>query len=94
MTSDNYQEFSKGAGISQNLVNNSTYYYHTLAATVSCSAGTIYGSYQHAQGNLTLAQSKSYILSSNGYGGVVKFTDSTALSTYDKMGGISLTPIC
>ena len=93
-SSNNYKEFTKGAGISQNLVNNSTYYYHTLAATVSCSAGKIYGSYQHAQGSLTLAQSKSYTLSSTGYGGVIKFTDSTALSTYDKMGGISLTPIC
>lgn len=93
-TSTNFKSTNYGAGVSQNLVNNATSYYHTLAATVNCGATKVYATFQHAQGDLTLAQSQSYTFSSSGYGGVLNFTDTTARNTYDQMGGVSLNLIC
>lgn len=93
-TSNNFKSTNYGAGVSQNLVNNATSYYHTLAATVNCGATKVYATFQHAQGDLTLAQSQSYTFSSSGYGGVLNFTDTTARNTYDQMGGVSLNLIC
>lgn len=93
-TSTNFKSTNYGAGVSQNLVNNATSYYHTLTAVVNCGATKVYATFQHAQGDLTLAQSQSYTFSSSGYGGVLNFTDTTARNTYDQMGGVSLNLIC
>ncbi len=51
--------------------------------------GTIYGSYQHAVDNLTLAQSQNYTISRNGYGGVFLFNNSVR-NYYDGMAGVSI----
>lgn len=51
--------------------------------------GTVYASYQHAKKSISLANSKRYTISSNGYGKVFLFTG-TASSTYDQMNGVSI----
>ncbi|MBQ7030849.1 MAG: hypothetical protein IJN13_00560 [Bacilli bacterium] len=51
--------------------------------------GTVYGSYQHATANISLANSKKYTLSRSGYGGVFLF-DSSVRNYYDAMGGVSI----
>ena len=53
------------------------------------SGGTVYGSYQHAIKTISLANSKNYTISKDGYGDVFKFSG-TAASTYDKMQGVNL----
>lgn len=52
-------------------------------------SGSINVSYQHARKSITLANSKKYILSRSGYGGVFDFDESIS-SYYDAMGGITL----
>lgn len=49
--------------------------------------GTVYASYQHAQRNVTLAQSKQYSISLSGYGNVFDFS-SAVKDYYDGMGGV------
>ena len=50
---------------------------------------TVYASYQHAATNVTLAQSKAYNISHNGYGEVINFA--TAVENYyDGMQGVSI----
>lgn len=51
--------------------------------------GTVYASYQHAIKNISLSNSQNYTFSRSGYGGVFKFSG-TALTTYDKMKGVSI----
>ena len=51
--------------------------------------GTIFGSYQHAAKNITLANSKRYVISKSGYGGVFKF-ESGINNYYDGMGGVNI----
>ncbi|MGN1371127.1 MAG: hypothetical protein ACI4XM_02445 [Candidatus Coprovivens sp.] len=87
----NYKYESNGVGLSQNLVNGDYYYVNQLEITASCS-GTIkiYGTYQHAQGNLTLLDSKSYSISSGGLGNVLYYSNSTIRNTYDNMQGLSV----
>ena len=51
--------------------------------------GTIYGSYQHAKSEISLANSKKYTISRSGYGGVFLFNNSVK-SHYDQMAGVSL----
>lgn len=46
-----------------------------------------YATYQHAQKEVSLAQSRKYSINKNGYGGVVKF-DSSVASKYDKTEGL------
>lgn len=52
--------------------------------------GTVYGTYQHAQRVLSLADSKNYTISSTGLGGVLKFSTKTIEEKYDKMSGVSI----
>lgn len=52
--------------------------------------GTIYGTYQHAQKSLTLAESRSYTISSIGLGKVLKFSNNTISDKFDKMTGIDI----
>lgn len=51
--------------------------------------GTVYASYQHATSTISLANSKKYTISLNGYGNVFSFTG-LALSAYDGMNGVSI----
>lgn len=51
--------------------------------------GTVYASYQHAKQVISAANSRKYTISSNGYGGVFKFSG-TAVSVYDNSQGVSI----
>ena len=88
----NTKIFSNGIGISMNLVDNSTYYRLRLSVsyTKKSTNGSIYGSYQHATQNVTLAQSQNYNISSNGYGKVIEFNNSVK-NIYDGMNGVNVT---
>lgn len=87
--SNNTQIFENGVGISMNLVDGATKYILRLNIqyTKENNNATIYGSYQHSQRNITLNQSKHYILSSSGLGNVLAF-DSAVKSYFDGMGGV------
>lgn len=87
----NTKVYSNGVGISMNLVDNASSYTLELKAsyTKTNANAKIYGSYQHAQTNVTLAQSQKYTISSNGYGSVVQF-DSDVKKYYDGMNGVSI----
>ncbi len=88
---NNTKVFGDGVGISMNLVDNATGYILELRASyiVLGANAKIYGSYQHAHANVTLAQSKKYTLSSNGYGAVIEF-DNDVKKYYDGMNGVSI----
>lgn len=94
-TSGNMQYFSDGLGLSQNLVNDASYYVNVLSINATCS-GTVnlYGTYQHAQGDLTLAQSQSYTFSESGLGGILYYKDSSIRNTYDNTSGLSISFAC
>ena len=59
-----------------------------MAFTVT-RGGTVFGSYQHAMSNTTLANSKLYTFSIGGYGRVFDFYD-TAVGVYDEMNGVDI----
>ena len=82
---------SNGFGISMNLVDAATGFQLDIEAVVESTSkwATVYASYQHAASNVTLAQSKSYNISHNGYGEVINFA--TAVENYyDGMQGVSI----
>lgn len=88
--STNYlQSFSNGFGTSfalpsgniSNLVQSIDFYYN--------GSGKIYGSYQHAQKSISLANSKKYTISNIGYGKVIEF-DSSVKNYYDAMSGVCI----
>ncbi len=90
----NFKIGTNGVGLSQNLVDSATRIENELILQGTCSTGgTIYGTYQHAQANITLATSKSYSFSSSGMGGVLNFTGN-AVGIYDDTPGISLSYTC
>lgn len=51
--------------------------------------GTVYGSYQHAMQNTTLANSQNYTLDLIGYGNVFSYYG-TAIGVYDAMNGVDI----
>lgn len=51
--------------------------------------GKIFGTYQHAMRNISLANSKLYNISANGYGKVLKFYGA-ALNKYDACNGVDI----
>ena len=51
--------------------------------------GTVYGSYQHAMQNTTLANSQNYTLDILGYGNVFSYYG-TAIGVYDNMNGVDI----
>ena len=59
----------------------------TLVSPIVTSAD---GTYQHAQSNVTLDQSKNYSINANGLGGGVEFASSVR-GNYDGMQGVSQT---
>ena len=80
-----------GFGISMNLVDAATEFQLDIEAIVKSTSkwATVYASYQHAATNVTLAQSKAYNISHNGYGEVINFA--TAVENYyDGMQGVSI----
>ena len=82
---------SNGFGISMNLVDVGTNFDCDIEAIVKSTSkwATVYASYQHAASNVTLAQSKAYNISHNGYGEVINFA--TAVENYyDGMQGVSI----
>ncbi len=82
---------SNGFGISMNLVDSATLLELDIEAIVVSTSkwATVYASYQHAASNVTLAQSKAYNISHNGYGEVINFA--TAVENYyDGMQGVSI----
>lgn len=82
---------SNGFGISMNLVDAATAIECEIEAIVTSTSkwATVYASYQHAATNVTLAQSKAYNISHNGYGEVINFA--TAVENYyDGMQGVSI----
>lgn len=89
--SNNTKIFDNGIGISMNLVDGASDYELTLEVGYykTGNTGTVYGSYQHAQRNVSLSQSQNYSLSSNGLGGVIDFSSSVR-NYYDGMGGVSI----
>lgn len=93
-TTINKKDFSDGVGLSQNLVDGATSYYQFMNQQIFCT-GTVdvYGTYQHAQADVTLEQSKSYNLSSSGMGGVINFYNSVA-QYYDNTPGLHIHFTC
>ena len=91
-TTENVKLFSNGFGISMNLVNGASNYSLSLNINYfkDINNATIYGSYQHAQRNITLSQSQNYDISATGLGGVIDFSNSVR-SYFDGMGGVSIT---
>lgn len=82
---------SKGFGISMNLVDAASGFLCEITAVVDSTSqwATVYGSYQHAMTAVTLAQSKSYTISHNGYGKVINFATAVQ-NDYDNMQGVSI----
>jgi len=80
-----YKYFTNGFGVSFELPSK-----QTARANMSFYAkpgGTVYGSYQHAMRNTSLANSQKYTLSRIGYGGVFWF-DESVRENYDALNGL------
>ncbi len=88
----NIKRLDNGFGISMNIVNNTL---DGLQLWTECDVKAtsqypaIYGSYQHAVANVTLAESQNYTLSGEGLGGVFVYPYSI-LDKYDGMSGVYL----
>ena len=89
--SENVKLFSNGFGVSMNLVNGASNYSLSLSINYfkDVNNGTVYGTYQHSQRDISLSQSQRYTISANGYGGVLDF-DSSVEDYFDGMGGVSI----
>lgn len=88
---NNMVKASNGFGISMNLVDEGTIFECSIDAVVTATTewAEVFGSYQHAASNVTLAQSKSYTISHNGYGEVINFATGIE-GVYDAMQGVSI----
>ncbi len=82
---------SNGFGISMNLVDAASEFACDIEAIVTATSqwAKAYGSYQHAMTAVTLAKSKSYTISHNGYGKVINFATAVQ-NDYDNMQGVSI----
>lgn len=87
--SSNMKKFTNGTGLTQNLFDGSTSFKNQLIINSATTFGAqVHGTYQHSQSSsLTMAQSKSYTISSNGLGEVLKFSGSIG-NNYDGMEGV------
>lgn len=93
MGGTNFKSTNQGCGISMNIVDDvSNTLINSMSITVinNSSTYTAYGTYQHAQSNVSLAQSKNYTISSSGLGNVLNFASSVK-GKYDGMQGVSQT---
>lgn len=89
---NNTKRFDTGFGISMNIVNNDIDYLELEAecdVTPTANHGTIFGSYQHATTNMTLAKSQNYTLGVGGLGDVFIFPIEI-VARYDDMFGLRL----
>lgn len=88
---NNMVKATNGYGISMNLVDEGKIFECSLDAVVTATTewATMFGSYQHAASSVTLAQSKSYTISHNGYGEVINFATGIE-GVYDGMQGVSI----
>lgn len=82
------QKFNNGFGVSLKLPTGKTDIIVNQIFRVS-KGGHVYASYQHAKNSISLANSKKYTLSKQGYGGVFKFSG-TAVNIYDQMAGVDI----
>lgn len=84
---------SNGFGISMNIVDSTKSVLQCVidadAAIDGSKHGTVYGAYEHALVNVSLAQSKNYNISAAGMGKVINFVDSV-WQKYDDMDGVSM----
>jgi len=94
-SSAGYKGFSNCAGVSMNLKDDSdiTGFELTIGSilrfnTSNYSQAHVYMTYQHAQNDLSRAQSMGYSLDINGLGNVLLFSNATVRSTYDGMQGV------
>lgn len=89
----NIKSLLGGVGLSMPLPTGGTSMSHGLTIIVVAGADpfTAYGSFQHAQSAVTLADSKVYTISSSGLGSVINFTNSTTRAKYDAMQGVNCT---
>lgn len=88
----NIKRHSNGFGISMNVVNSDITYLQFLAecdVRANIDHPTLYASYQHAQKNLSLADSQNYTLGGAGLGSVFVFPYSIS-QKYDAMSGVSV----
>ena len=90
-TSNNTKIFNNGLGISMNLVDGGTNFNLSMSVgyNITGSYPKIYGTYQHATEDISLANSQKYTLSSLGFGKVVLF-DSSVRDIYDEFGGVDV----
>lgn len=84
---ENYKSSNNGFGYSVKIPNNAGLVILT-SATVN-TGGTVYGAYEHALSNVSLATSKNYNISSAGQGSVFAFTGS-AIGKYDNTSGVEI----
>ena len=82
----NYRNFSNGFGNSVKLPTGATDISVQQTFNVQ-NSGTVYGSYQHAVGYISLEQSKKYSIDLNGSGNVFLFNSSVD-DYFDQMGGV------
>lgn len=88
----NIKRFDNGFGISMNIVNSDI---DALQLTVECDVAelqsypTVYGSYQHAVSDVSLANSQNYTLGGGGLGDVFIYPYSIS-QKYDGMSGLSI----
>jgi len=75
----NIRDISGGVGLSMSLPSGGTSMSHGLTMIVISNRDpfTAYGSFQHAQSAVTLADSKAYNINSSGLGSVIDFTNTT-----------------
>lgn len=81
-----------GIGISMNIVDSvSSSLVNSMTVTFisGSSPFNIYGTYQHAQSDVSLSESQNYTFSATGLGGVLNF-DTSIKPKYDAMQGVSL----
>ena len=91
----NIQKRDLGYGISMNLVNGSDvngFVLYTSCIFEKTASGTayVYGAYQHATENVTLAQSQNYDIHAAGLGNTIYFYDGLD-AKYDNMPGVYVT---
>lgn len=83
----NIVESPSGIGLSMPLPSGGTSMSHGLTITVTSNEDPFdaYGSFQHAQSAVTLAQSKAYSLKVSGRTNIIRFTNAATAAKYDNM---------
>lgn len=96
-SSEGYKGFNNGFGFSMNLKDGSNITSYDLGIhaniskqNVSSNSAHAYVAYEHAQANVTRAQSMSYTLDVSGLGNVFYYANVSMRNVYDGMGGLHL----